>query len=116
LPRWQFLALSAIVTLESAIQGLLCRYQRHREDARAWRTIRDVARRLRNGDEIRGREVLTLAESVASTAAASQLGSASSRRCRTTARTVENGRSRNGRDPRMNRLTTENKENTEKTN
>jgi N-acetylglucosaminyl-diphospho-decaprenol L-rhamnosyltransferase len=116
LPRWQFLALSGIVTLESAIQGLLCRYQGHREDARAWRTIREVAWRLRNGDKIRGREVLTLAESVASTAAASQLGSASSRRSRATAQTVENGRSRYGRDPRMNRLTTENTENTEKTN
>jgi N-acetylglucosaminyl-diphospho-decaprenol L-rhamnosyltransferase len=65
LPRWQFLGLSGIVTLESAIQGLLCRYQDRQEDARAWRTISDVARRLRNGDELRGREVLALAESVA---------------------------------------------------
>jgi len=65
LPRWQFLGLSGIVTLESAIQGLWCRYQDRQEDARAWRTIRDVARRLRNGAELRGREVLALAESVA---------------------------------------------------
>jgi len=65
LPRWQFLGLSGIVTLESAIQGLWCRYQDRQEDARAWRTIRDVARRLRNGAELRGRQVLALAESVA---------------------------------------------------
>jgi N-acetylglucosaminyl-diphospho-decaprenol L-rhamnosyltransferase len=65
LPRWQFLGLSGIVTLESAIQGLLCRYQGRQKDARAWRTIGDVARRLRNGAGLRGREVLALAESVA---------------------------------------------------
>ena len=65
LPRWQFLGLSAIVTLEAAIQGLWCRFQGRQEDARAWRTIGEVARRLRNGAEIRGRQVLTLADSVA---------------------------------------------------
>jgi GT2 family glycosyltransferase len=65
LPRWQFLALSGIVALESTIQGLICRCQGRREEARAWRTIGEVTRRLRNGDKIRGREVLTLAESVA---------------------------------------------------
>jgi N-acetylglucosaminyl-diphospho-decaprenol L-rhamnosyltransferase len=62
LPRWQFLGLSGIVTLESAIQGHLCRYRYREEDARAWRTIGDVARRLRNGAGLRGREVLALAE------------------------------------------------------
>jgi N-acetylglucosaminyl-diphospho-decaprenol L-rhamnosyltransferase len=65
LPRWQFLALSGIVRLESAIQGLLCRYPKRREDARAWRAIGELARRLRNGAQIRGRDVLSLAESVA---------------------------------------------------
>jgi GT2 family glycosyltransferase len=132
LPRWQFLGLSGIVTLESAIQGLLCRYEDRQEDARAWRTIGDMARRLRNGADLRGREVLTLAESVAipegpsdnkppaaesTRAAATQLGPArtprEARRSRNTARTVESGCSAYT-DPRVNTLTAENTKNTEK--
>jgi N-acetylglucosaminyl-diphospho-decaprenol L-rhamnosyltransferase len=65
LPRWQFLSLSAIVAIESAIRGTWSRLWRRPQEVRAWRTIGDVARRLRNGAELRGRDVLTLAESVA---------------------------------------------------
>jgi hypothetical protein len=65
LPRWQFLALSGIVTLEAAIQGRWSEFLGRQEEARAWRTIGEVARRLRRGVPVRGREVLALAESAA---------------------------------------------------
>ena len=65
LPRWQFLSLSTIVSVEAAIRGTWSRLWRRPEDVRAWRTIRGVARRLRNEAQPRGREILTLAESVA---------------------------------------------------
>jgi GT2 family glycosyltransferase len=65
LPRWQFLNLSAIVAIEAAIRGLWSKVLRRPEEARAWRVIGDVVRRMRQGAEPRGRDVLTLAESVA---------------------------------------------------
>ncbi len=65
LPRWQFLSLSAIVAIEAAIRGIWSRFWRRPEEVRAWRAIGEVARRLRNDAEPRGRDVLTLAESVA---------------------------------------------------
>jgi N-acetylglucosaminyl-diphospho-decaprenol L-rhamnosyltransferase len=65
LPRWQFLSLSAIVTIEAAIRGTWSRLWRRPEDIRAWRMIGEVARRLRKEAEPRGRDVLTLAEAVA---------------------------------------------------
>jgi GT2 family glycosyltransferase len=64
LPRWQFLALSWIVTVEAAIHGRWCRYLGQQEDVAAWRAIGEVARRLRRGVLLRGRAVLALAESV----------------------------------------------------
>jgi GT2 family glycosyltransferase len=66
LPRWQFLVLSRIVTLEAAIQGSWSRLQGGEVENQAWRTIGEVARRLRRGVPLRGREVLALAESVTS--------------------------------------------------
>ena len=65
LPRWQFLSLSAIVAIEAAVRGLGSRLLGRTEEVRAWRTIGEIARRLRNEAEPRGRDVLTLAESVA---------------------------------------------------
>jgi N-acetylglucosaminyl-diphospho-decaprenol L-rhamnosyltransferase len=65
LPRWQFLSLSAIVTIEAAIRGIWSRFWRRSEDVRAWQTIGEIARSLRNEAEPRGRDVLRLAESVA---------------------------------------------------
>jgi N-acetylglucosaminyl-diphospho-decaprenol L-rhamnosyltransferase len=65
LPRWQFLSLSTIVATEAAIRGIGSRLLGRSEEVRAWRTIGEIARRLRNGAEPRGRDVLTLAESVA---------------------------------------------------
>jgi GT2 family glycosyltransferase len=64
LPRWQFVSLTGIVRLEAAVQGRWSRLQGREEDTRAWQTIGEVARRLRRGTGPRGREVLTLAESV----------------------------------------------------
>jgi len=64
LPRWQFESLSAIVSFEAAIKGAWSRLLGRPEDARAWRTISEITRRLRAGRGPRGREVLALAESV----------------------------------------------------
>jgi GT2 family glycosyltransferase len=64
LPRWQFWALSAIVTVEAAIQWRWSEVRGRPEEARGWRTIVEVARRLRRGVPLRGREVLAMAESV----------------------------------------------------
>jgi GT2 family glycosyltransferase len=64
LPRWQFLTLCWIVRTEATIQGLWSKYRRRPDEARAWGLIGDIARRLRGGASLRGREVLILAESV----------------------------------------------------
>jgi N-acetylglucosaminyl-diphospho-decaprenol L-rhamnosyltransferase len=64
LPRWQFLALSWIVTLEATIFGLKSSLLRRTEDVRSWQAIRKLARAFRAGDFLRGRDVLGLAESV----------------------------------------------------
>jgi N-acetylglucosaminyl-diphospho-decaprenol L-rhamnosyltransferase len=64
LPRWQFLTLVEIVKLEAASQGVWSRLLLRPEEARAWRAIGDMARRLRSGEGPRGREVLALAELV----------------------------------------------------
>jgi GT2 family glycosyltransferase len=64
LPPWQFHGLSWIVTLEATILGQWSRFARRSEDARSWRTIREVARAFRAGELLRGRDVRTLAESV----------------------------------------------------
>jgi GT2 family glycosyltransferase len=64
LPHWQFETLAGIVRLEAAVQGRWSRLQGREEDARAWQRIGEVARRLRSGAGPRGRDVLTLAESI----------------------------------------------------
>jgi N-acetylglucosaminyl-diphospho-decaprenol L-rhamnosyltransferase len=61
-PRWEFLALSWVVSVESAIRSLWSWARRHPEHYRAWVTIRRLARAMRRGVEIRGRDVLALAE------------------------------------------------------
>jgi N-acetylglucosaminyl-diphospho-decaprenol L-rhamnosyltransferase len=65
LPRWQFLSLSTIVATDAAVRGIGSRLLGRTEEVRAWRTIGEIARRLRNEAQPRGRDVLTLAESVA---------------------------------------------------
>jgi GT2 family glycosyltransferase len=64
LPPWQFHGLSWIVTLEATILGQWSRFTGRGEDARSWRTIREVSRAFRAGDVVRGRDVRKLAESV----------------------------------------------------
>jgi GT2 family glycosyltransferase len=64
LPRWQFLLLRRIVLGESAVRGLWSRLRGRSEAERSWRLIGEVARRLRQGDDLRGRSVLKLAELV----------------------------------------------------
>jgi N-acetylglucosaminyl-diphospho-decaprenol L-rhamnosyltransferase len=71
LPRWQFECLAAIVRLESRIRGSWATLVGSREDARAWRTIGKLSAQMRAGNGPRGREVLTLAESVLDRPAAS---------------------------------------------
>jgi N-acetylglucosaminyl-diphospho-decaprenol L-rhamnosyltransferase len=65
LPGWQFRTLVAFVRLESAIRGRWSAVRGRRDERRAWDVIGAVARRLRRGDSVRGRDVLALAESVA---------------------------------------------------
>jgi GT2 family glycosyltransferase len=65
LPRWQFLSLSAIVALEAEVHRRWSGLARRPEEARTWRMIAEVARRLRHGAVLRGHDVLTLAELVA---------------------------------------------------
>jgi N-acetylglucosaminyl-diphospho-decaprenol L-rhamnosyltransferase len=62
LPHWQFVGLSWIVSAEVLLRSAWSRAQGWDEDARAWRTIGEVTRRLRAGMELRGRDVLVLAE------------------------------------------------------
>jgi len=75
LPRWQFLSLAGIVSLEAAVQGVWSRLLSRPDEVRAWRTIGEVARRLRSGAGPRGREVLALAESAAEQGPPPPLGS-----------------------------------------
>lgn len=65
LPRWEFVSLARAVGWEAAVRGSWARVQGRTEDGRAWRTIGELARAFRAGVEPRGRDVLTLAESVA---------------------------------------------------
>ena len=64
LPRWQFLGLSWIVTCEAAARGLVASVLGQAENRRAWGAIGKIARRLRAGAMIRGRDVLRMAEAV----------------------------------------------------
>ncbi|AGA29537.1 glycosyltransferase family 2 protein [Singulisphaera acidiphila] len=64
LPRWQFLTLSRIISLEAIVRRTGSMVQGRTDDGRAWRTIGEMARAFRKGLEPRGRQVLTLADSV----------------------------------------------------
>jgi N-acetylglucosaminyl-diphospho-decaprenol L-rhamnosyltransferase len=65
LPRWQFLVLSAIVSVEARFQMFRAKIRGNTEEVhRAWRTIAEMSRRFREGVPPLGRDVLTLAESV----------------------------------------------------
>jgi GT2 family glycosyltransferase len=64
LPRWQFWVLAQIVVCESAIWGLWSRLRREPQETVLWQTVGAVARRLKDGDDLRGRDVLKLAELV----------------------------------------------------
>lgn len=64
LPRWQFLTLSRIISLEAIVRRGGSMVQGRTDDGRAWRTIGEMARAFREGFEPRGRQVLTLADSI----------------------------------------------------
>jgi hypothetical protein len=70
LPHWQFLTLAEAILAEANVRKAWSRVQGRAEDGRAWRTIAEVARAFRAGVEPRGRDILTLADSVAVPAAA----------------------------------------------
>jgi N-acetylglucosaminyl-diphospho-decaprenol L-rhamnosyltransferase len=65
LPRWQFRVLAAIVAAEAALRGRWSWLRGRPDEVWAWRAVGTMARRLRGGIPVRGREVLALAESVA---------------------------------------------------
>ena len=62
LPAWQFHGLSWIMRTEAAVRGLGSRILGHASERRVWRTIRELTDRLNNGEVVRGRQVLMLAE------------------------------------------------------
>ncbi len=66
LPRRQFAGLCAIVRMEAAIRGVWARARSKHDEARAWRTIGEIAQAMRTGVVVRGRDVRKLAESAAS--------------------------------------------------
>jgi GT2 family glycosyltransferase len=69
LPRWQFLLLTWIVTLEARVQGQRARRSGWCEEAQAWRTIQELARAFRAGVAPRGPAIRALAEAVTLSAA-----------------------------------------------
>jgi GT2 family glycosyltransferase len=66
LPRWQFRTMTAIVRMEAAVRGCWASIRSRAEDAQAWAVIGEVARKQRDGESVRGRDILSLAESIAS--------------------------------------------------
>ena len=66
LPRWQFLALTWIVTGEAAIRGAISGVRGREEAIRAWTTIGDLARRFRTGKFVKGSDMVPMAEAVES--------------------------------------------------
>jgi hypothetical protein len=66
LRRWEFVGLAAIIAVEAAIRERWARICGREQGAHAWRTIGQIARRLRRGELVRGPEVLALAESLES--------------------------------------------------
>ncbi|WZO97105.1 glycosyltransferase family 2 protein [Isosphaeraceae bacterium EP7] len=67
LPRWQFLILSWVVTLESGCALLWLRAREETQETRSWARIGEVARALRNGETPGGGTVRRLAEAVEET-------------------------------------------------
>src|SRR4051794_24883254 len=67
LPHWEFVGLCWIVWAEVMLRTAWSEAQGWVEDARAWRTIGEVTRRLRAGLDLRGRDVLMLAEAATAT-------------------------------------------------
>jgi N-acetylglucosaminyl-diphospho-decaprenol L-rhamnosyltransferase len=61
LPRWEFRMLAAIVRCEAAIRGRWAAVTGRPDEARAWAVIGAVARRLRRGELVGGREIRELA-------------------------------------------------------
>jgi GT2 family glycosyltransferase len=64
LPRWQFLGLFGIVAGEASLKRRIAVLAGRDDDARAWRAIGEIARSLRRGKLVRGRDVLLIAEAV----------------------------------------------------
>jgi N-acetylglucosaminyl-diphospho-decaprenol L-rhamnosyltransferase len=62
LPRCQFVGLSWVVAAESRLRGAWAGIRGRAEERRAWDAIGGLARAMRRGAEIRGRDVLALAE------------------------------------------------------
>jgi N-acetylglucosaminyl-diphospho-decaprenol L-rhamnosyltransferase len=68
LPRRQFDGLCAIVRMEAAVRGFWSRALSKHDERRAWQTIGEIARAMRTGVIVRGRDVRKLAESAANLA------------------------------------------------
>ena len=64
LPRWQFLTLSRIISVEARIRRVAAMVHGRADHGRGWRTIEKMARAFRDGVEPTGRRVLALANSI----------------------------------------------------
>ncbi len=62
LPAWQFLALAGAIRAEAKVRGFWSRLRGNRPEVRAWHVVGTMASRPRAVATIRGRDVLTLAE------------------------------------------------------
>jgi len=60
--RHEFASLTRIVAAEAGIRGFWARLAGRRDHAQAWTTIGTLARSMRRGAKIRGRDVLLIAE------------------------------------------------------
>jgi GT2 family glycosyltransferase len=64
LPGSEFLWLARLVSLEGRVRGSWARARGRVEESRAWKLVRRMASDMRSGRNIRGRQVLALAEQV----------------------------------------------------
>jgi GT2 family glycosyltransferase len=66
LAKWQFLALSWMITTEAIVKGFGSRLMGCEQDQKGWRMISDVAARLRAGADLKGAEVVAMARAIGS--------------------------------------------------
>jgi N-acetylglucosaminyl-diphospho-decaprenol L-rhamnosyltransferase len=64
LPRWEFLGLCLVVAAEARWGAVWSRVRGRKDEARAWRTVAEIERTLRQGGGLGGRDIRLLADQV----------------------------------------------------